>query len=488
MSKITICGADISEFFFYSVPGNKSIKAKSNKFDRIIPKFNEEIEPALGLTLPVAEEMKEGGHYVVVSLHSLDANPYSVKFENGNVYLTGSYLSIDPALAYFKEKLLNGESLCEKDDTEGSLGFTVPYTKQDLLDLFREAYERDDMLIPGTHTWGGAYGDTNGTDLGDTVQRFIDKGSKVVPIMELDVGCKFTPFSRTNEAREDLLTDYDISWLVSDALKHVSNGGIVSVCTHMGCPLMNFRENIVYSGILNGNRGVDALVTEGTELNEGFRKTAQGTFRLIKALHDNGIPIMFRPFHEMNADWFWWCICQWGVNLSKEHFSKLWRYMYKLVTEELGIDDAIWVFAPSAGGEEGSKVCVETTYPYPGDDVVDLVGVDWYSGGFDENYDSLKSKGNYDRLMATGKPVSFCEFGPSGKLFGKTKPYCYDFTCLDIIKDIKRMYARGLKVSYLLTWSWSASPTWLGEVAEFMDDPMVVSREELAERWKKIHG
>ena len=34
-----------------------------------------------------------------------------------------------------------------KNNIESSLGFTVPYTKQDVLELFDEAYENDKMVI-----------------------------------------------------------------------------------------------------------------------------------------------------------------------------------------------------------------------------------------------------------------------------------------------------------------------------------------------------
>ncbi|MBE6538012.1 MAG: hypothetical protein E7671_00920 [Ruminococcaceae bacterium] len=51
-------------------------------------------------------------------------------------------------------------------------------------------------------------------------------------------------------------------------------------------------------------------MTDGTELNEGFKETVDGMRRLTQAFKANGIPFVFRPFHELNGDWFWWCSIQ----------------------------------------------------------------------------------------------------------------------------------------------------------------------------------
>lgn len=492
--EVKICGVDIGEFSFYSVPENKSILERRNKIEDIFENLKEKIDDISGKEIARADEMAEGGHYIVVNLVSPIVNPYTVKFENGNVYLDGSFLSIDKAVEDFIALLPKKTGMSEADNKEGSLGLTVPYTKQDILDVMVEAYNRDDMLLPGTHTWGTGSGDNNGVDVQQTADRFTAIGCPVAPVFEVEVG-KFTPFNpRQGVFGEEKLTDYDISKLVSEAFVHVANGGIISLCQHLGNPLNNGNGSW-FNGRIGTDEKWDELMTDGTELNAGFRKSADGTIRVLKAFKANGIPIMFRPFHEQNGDWFWWCAVQgWmGPKRSKESMQKMWQWYYKMITEEVGFTDALWVYAPSAGGPSfigDVQNMVEAIYSYPGDDYVDIVGVDWYGGGL--NNGSYNTNGNYTDLMATGKPCGFCEIGPSAatKLDhpGVGLGYHYKYDCLDLLGEMKSALADGLKICYLATWTWHGSLTTIGRVKEFMADPMMVSREDLAERWKKIHG
>ncbi|MBE6538625.1 MAG: hypothetical protein E7671_04075 [Ruminococcaceae bacterium] len=47
------------------------------------------------------------------------------------------------------------------------------------------------------------------------------------------------------------------------------------------------------------------------------------------------MPFLYRPLHEMNADWFWWCLH--ASTVSPDAFVSFWRYYHDLVTKELGI-------------------------------------------------------------------------------------------------------------------------------------------------------
>lgn len=42
------------------------------------------------------------------------------------------------------------------------------------------------------------------------------------------------------------------------------------------------------------------------------------------------IPVIFRPYHEHNGDWFWWGK---GVN-SEEDYIKLWQFTVEYLRDE----------------------------------------------------------------------------------------------------------------------------------------------------------
>ncbi|MFO1476634.1 MAG: glycosyl hydrolase [Verrucomicrobiota bacterium] len=80
----------------------------------------------------------------------------------------------------------------------------------------------------------------------------------------------------------------------------------------------------------------------------------------LKKVATNGLPVLWRPLHEAEGRWFWW-----GAR-GPEPFKQLWRLMFHRLTVDHGLHNLVWVFT----GEKEDW--------YPGDDVVDVVGVDAY--------------------------------------------------------------------------------------------------------------
>ena len=90
----------------------------------------------------------------------------------------------------------------------------------------------------------------------------------------------------------------------------------------------------------------------------------------LKKTQAAGIPILWRPLHEADGAWFWW-----GAS-GPESFKKLWRIMHDRLTNFHQIHNLIWVLTTG------------NTDWYPGDDVVDFVGVDAYPS---DKHDTLNS-------------------------------------------------------------------------------------------------
>ncbi|QDT70676.1 Mannan endo-1,4-beta-mannosidase [Planctomycetes bacterium MalM25] len=87
-----------------------------------------------------------------------------------------------------------------------------------------------------------------------------------------------------------------------------------------------------------------------------------------------GVPVLWRPLHEAQGNdsgaWFWW------GNSGPEALKELWGLMHDRMTNHHGLDNLIWV----------STTQVEATdwqAWYPGDDLVDVIGVDVYSNADD---------------------------------------------------------------------------------------------------------
>lgn len=51
----------------------------------------------------------------------------------------------------------------------------------------------------------------------------------------------------------------------------------------------------------------EELTTEGTRLNLQWKAQMNTVIPYLRQLRDARIPILWRPYHEMNGVWFWWC-------------------------------------------------------------------------------------------------------------------------------------------------------------------------------------
>ncbi|UII19259.1 glycoside hydrolase family 26 protein [Fulvivirga ligni] len=86
------------------------------------------------------------------------------------------------------------------------------------------------------------------------------------------------------------------------------------------------------------------------------------------------IPIVFRPFHEHNGNWFWW-----GKGLaSEEDYIQLYRFTVSYLRDERNIHQLIYAYSPDRSRLDMSTPETSYFYGYPGDDYVDIIGLDNY--------------------------------------------------------------------------------------------------------------
>lgn len=81
--------------------------------------------------------------------------------------------------------------------------------------------------------------------------------------------------------------------------------------------------------------------------------------------------ILFRPFHENTGSWFWWG----AAFCDAETYKNVYRYTIEYLRDIKNIHNMLYVYSPSSTGSATQK---EFLSRYPGDDYVDIVGVDMY--------------------------------------------------------------------------------------------------------------
>ena len=242
--------------------------------------------------------------------------------------------------------------------------------------------------------------------------------------------------------------------------KHFTHGGLVTVSMHPKNPWQNSEV---------GDREIGTyreLLTPGTRPNRNYRRQLDHVAKGLARLRDNRVVVLWRPFHEMNGGWFWWCPNQNGEWPSPNLFRALWIDLFRYFTVEKKLDNLIWVYAPAVQKGDGEKSAIEY---YPGDKYVDVVGLDWY---MDEVHE-LDRHGSYSQLAQLGKPMGLTEFGPLTHRDGK-----FDG------RQLLRALEQYPQLTFFLCWhSWPGNQVALVDLkngAEVMAHPRVLAREALS--------
>ncbi len=108
------------------------------------------------------------------------------------------------------------------------------------------------------------------------------------------------------------------------------------------------------------------------DIDDDLRRWARQLDRLDQ-------PVMLRFMHEMNGNWYPWSVGHGGGGRnSPAHVINAYRHAWQIFQDE-GATDVQWVWSPNTGAPVG----VNYASLYPGDQYVDIVGLDGYNGGSD---------------------------------------------------------------------------------------------------------
>lgn len=185
--------------------------------------------------------------------------------------------------------------------------------------------------------------------------------------------------------------------LVDEAIRRNSEGFIITLMWHAVRPIeeepVDFQQSI--QGKLTDEQWHD-LITPGTIINEHWKAQVDVVAWFLKQLRNAGVPVLWRPYHEMNGDWFWW-----GKKEGESGYKKLYRMLYDRLVTFHGLNNLLWVFDAN---ELRENIDPYDKY-FPGQDVVDILATDVYRNGF--------AQADYDQLIALAgdKPIALGEVG-----------------------------------------------------------------------------
>ena len=242
--------------------------------------------------------------------------------------------------------------------------------------------------------------------------------------------------------------------IVQEAIRQHRLGSIVALCWHAVPPTadepITFRQlpgsdpNALRSvqGQLLDEQFRDVL-TPGTALYQKWCSQVDEVAVFLRQLQDAHVPVLWRPYHEMNGEWFWW-----GGRTGQYGSAALYRQMFDRLVNHHHLNNLIWVWnvdRPSTPERQFAGY-------FPGTEYVDILSLDDYSDFAQSYYDGLE-------ILAQGKPIALAEVG------GPPSP------------DILRQQP---KWTYYMTWAGMVRNTPRKDYTALMADPQVLSLEDPA--------
>lgn len=178
--------------------------------------------------------------------------------------------------------------------------------------------------------------------------------------------------------------------------------------------------------------GMVTSVLEGGSNYEMFQERLGKVADFMASLRDDEgrlIPIIFRPWHEHNGNWFWWGE-KWCTH---QEYRDLWNMTYNYMAAR-GLDNLVWCYMPDFDAEDKA----------PKVEQYDMVGFDEYphKGKIDHFKSHFKAKMELMKEYSTkyNKIMTVSETGY------ETMPMDSWFT------EVILPMIKGEPVSYILFW------------------------------------
>lgn len=166
----------------------------------------------------------------------------------------------------------------------------------------------------------------------------------------------------------ELNNEYNLDSVSFDSMRNLiikahNQGGLITISWHL--------DNPVTAGNSWDKTPAVSKILKDEKYKVKYELWIERVADFFKSLKVNNelVPIIFRPFHEMNGSWFWWG----EGNCSATDYKTLWQETVKLLRDKHNLHNLLYVYSPN-------KLNPEDDYMkyYPGDEYVDILGIDIY--------------------------------------------------------------------------------------------------------------
>jgi mannan endo-1,4-beta-mannosidase len=184
--------------------------------------------------------------------------------------------------------------------------------------------------------------------------------------------------------------------LIQELIQRWQDGAVITLCWHAVPPTED--EPVTFSKDVQGHltdAQFDALLTPGTDIHKHWCVQVDMIAEYLRQLQEARVPVLWRPFHEINGDWFWWN----GRRGDETHGTKqLYRQLYDRLVHFHHLHNLLWVWNP----DRPSRADRQFVDYFPGTEFVDVLALDCYGAYEQSFYDDLNA-------LSDGKPLAIGE-------------------------------------------------------------------------------
>lgn len=195
-------------------------------------------------------------------------------------------------------------------------------------------------------------------------------------------------------AEGDKDTAFERDAQVQELIQRWQGGAVVTLCWHAVPPTED--EPVTFGQSVQGSltdAQFDEVLTPGSALHGRWCAQVDAIAVYLKQLQEARVPVLWRPYHEINGDWFWWT-----GRRGECGSAALYRQIYGRLVNTHGLNNLLWVWNP----DRPARADRQFVDYFPGHDCVDVLALDSY-GPFEQSY--------YDDLnaLSDGKVMAISE-------------------------------------------------------------------------------
>ncbi len=207
-------------------------------------------------------------------------------------------------------------------------------------------------------------------------------------------------------------SDVNNRWnMIYEAERQWNSGSIVQLMLHVTAPNQGETGNWD-GGVCThlSDSQWNSLITNGGDLNRQWKARLDTYATYFQYLKDKGIPVLFRPFHEMNQGMFWW-----AGRTGSNGTAALYRLTRDYLENQKGLDNIIWVW-------DMQDLSYDWSSYNPGNNYWDIFAVDVYNGDYYTSYKyNLANQIAGSKLMAIGE----CDKLPTASELRNQPNWCF---------------------------------------------------------------